>query len=60
MSSSAATVAQQSVSSSTFDDLSFGPTSQVVAGRILCVKPRLMKVKIEMLRLTPVNQPEFQ
>ncbi|CAN6984120.1 unnamed protein product [Brassica rapa subsp. trilocularis] len=36
MSSSAATVAQQSVSSSTFDDLSLGPTSQVVAGQILC------------------------
>ncbi|CAN7017132.1 unnamed protein product [Brassica oleracea var. botrytis] len=36
MSSSAATVAQKSVSSSTFDDLSLGPTSQVVAGRILC------------------------
>ncbi|KAH0903487.1 hypothetical protein HID58_042990, partial [Brassica napus] len=36
MSSSAATVAQKSVSSSTFDDLSLGLTSQVVPGRILC------------------------
>ncbi|KAL0666807.1 hypothetical protein Bca4012_029511 [Brassica carinata] len=36
MSSSAATVTQKSVSSSTFDDLSLGPTSQVVSGRILC------------------------
>ena len=29
-------------------------------GFILGVKPRLMEAKIEMLRFTLVNQPEFQ